>query len=608
MSLSMNLLFPVRVVEVLPGDSHRISTSFSLISNPLVKPLLQGVRMRYTRFWVPRRIYHPAQRANNSGFEPNKTPYRWMDIRFSLPLNYSGGSIFDWSHYQASSLGDLFSYAPLSENLTLETQSSTSISSDFTSSMTRHVNAEPYIAYLDIVRNYYADSATKMVCFLSTAKYDVPNSTASIRVNRLYPVVDDLSALDAYIDGIQNSPSPQGSYRAITPYVVGSGLNAENFEPIVIQGMNRPATNIASSYLVPETTLYSNDCNFMAISHLGLCVPVNRPDRLSRLYDVTPLTSQNATISANEVSIGNLAFLSKLQRFLARKFFGDDRFTGVMYSVFGQRVPHVDSPVLLDVFDYEIGSELVASTNSTETQNPGVLGGYFQASGVLTTRNGRKTRKYAFPEPGYIIDLVSISPRLYRDSFLPDFIPLTNPTDTEPAYPQQGNFIPDFNGLGWQQPAFSSAFSLYGVNVSKKSFDYRRTISPFAEPCYQQYRTLPDTSHGLMNPLRAFPLVSDRAVLHSTLFPRPAANINSPLFVFSDRMDTSTSFVYFSNTALSDTALQRQFIANYQFTDPYALQSIFGITSSLVDNIFAVFRYSHRAKRQVTKRFTLSFA
>lgn len=593
LSLSMGMVIPARIVEVLPGDSHRVATSFSLISNPLVKPLLQGVKMRYCRFWVPRRIYHLSQRANNSGFDPMDAPVRHLEIsgvRYPVAGNPSDGYKF-YSNFQQSSLFDYLGYANLYTNF----QSSLPIQSIINSPAPGMIvgdylvfNAEPYLAYVDICRNFFGDSANDLIGW--TTLY---GSTTDASNSRVGVVLTPLKVLDQYIDGVQNSV---GAVTPLNPASTGSSnppiMRATSFNP---EKINTPV----------EFSTGSFQCDDFGVAHVGFCVPLNRPDRLSRWFDLKPLTSQNAVVASSEITIANLSFLSKLQRYLTRKFFGGSRFTDVMYSVFGQKVPHVDSPVLLDVFDYEIGSELVASTNATESQNPGTLGGFFSSSGTLTTSSGSSRRRYSFNEAGYLVDVVYIMPRLFRTSFVPDYLSVEDDSRVgNEQRMQQGNFVPDFNGIGWQQPSFvNSARSLITSNNSGQvnvidTVTIGNPKSFASEPSWQQYRTLPDVCFGALNPIRGRVARSPWTEIPSTV------ELNSPIFTFNDRPTGLPILPYPDTYARAGVGR----LGYYAFSDPNELNRVFGVEELKQDNIFVVFRHSHQAKRQVSKRFTLSFS
>lgn len=624
-SMGFSLLTPIRCVEVLPGDSHRIRTSFSLLSNPLVKPLLQGVRLRYCRFWIPRRIYHLDQRANNTGFEPHDISYRYGQFGLFNTADQPGvennaqfqaSSMFDYFRlavgndfiYESNFLGTRKSYLPMRQN------------SDPLGTYWEF-NAEPFIGYYDICRTYFADSATGTIAF------NVQQNLAGLQPGPdgdknknsgalIYPLV----YLDSYIDSIQNQEdtyvgAPQ-FYRNFGKYTgaPASGIGGSNgFSPFFLVS--------ETPFQGADVTVPTSSWQQMRVSHHGLCIPSNRADRLSRLFNTEPLTSQNATIASNEVSVGNMSFLSKMQRYLTRRFFGGSRFKDVMYSVYGQNVPCVDSPVCLDVFDYELGSELVASTNATSDQNPGVIGGYFQGSGVLSTRNGRETRRYRFNEAGYIIDLCYIMPRLFRETFTPDYFFVDAVMDhvtvdgvvqtVKRAHPTQGAWVPDFNGIGWQQPAFTKQFRYTGLNPDGSGY-YMRVVPGFAsEGSWQQYRTLPDVSSGLMNSTNGVPTLSDTYDNGETSYERIVPDVNSPIMVFGDHRNRPNYIRMPTNESTSTVNLLYfpiYNLARLMYCNPVDYYAVFGVSNIDYDPFFVVFNYAHQAKRQVTKRFTLTFA
>lgn len=593
-SLSMGLVIPVRTVEVLGGDSHRIGTTYSLISNPLVKPLLQGIKMRYCRFWIPRRIYHLDQRANNSNFDlMNATVRHGSFDRFRSVLNkIPNGGVSYSSNFSQSCLFDYLGLASLESNLVYYSNfdnlpaGESYITHSVSTFNLLNFNAEPYVGYLDIIRNYFADSANGFVGWSWADSTHFENGDYGT-----VPYVSSLADLDAYIDNVQNTKG------VIYPFDISKTYTSNTVDHF--SAFSLPSR---SQFLDHSPLGLSSIFNgFTRIPRMGLAIPLMRPDRLSRWFDTKPLTSQNAVVSPSEISISNLSFLSKFQRYITRRFFGGSRFTDVMYSVLGQKVPHVDSPILLDVFDTEVGSELVASTNATTTQSPGVLGGFLSSSGHLTTGRGSYRRRYTFNEPGYLMDLVYLMPRVFRAAFVPDFYFISHgASDVRDTPMAQSNFIPDFNGIGWQQPSQVSAY--LGISSSSTSDTLTfSSISGFAcEPSWQQYRTLPDVCSGAMNPLRSISGPGGSLAVPT---------INSPLFVFTDRMFPSNAVFGFTlpDGVVSSENRSRLLLSRQCFMDFNDLNSVFGVSDLSYDNIFVVFRYSHQAKRQVTKRFTLNF-
>lgn len=56
LTMSMGKLYPVQVLEVLPGDSFRVATSLLMRVSPLVAPVMHAVSVRIHHFFVPSRI------------------------------------------------------------------------------------------------------------------------------------------------------------------------------------------------------------------------------------------------------------------------------------------------------------------------------------------------------------------------------------------------------------------------------------------------------------------------------------------------------------------------------------------------------------------------
>lgn len=68
-TFNMGYLVPVSVLDVLPGDSIRMSTSTLLRVSPLVAPVMHPVSVRIHHWFVPYRLLWPRESAMVGGFE-----------------------------------------------------------------------------------------------------------------------------------------------------------------------------------------------------------------------------------------------------------------------------------------------------------------------------------------------------------------------------------------------------------------------------------------------------------------------------------------------------------------------------------------------------------
>lgn len=68
-SFDAGMLVPVGMIDVLPGDSVRMSTSMLLRLSPLATPVMHPVHVRLHHWFVPFRILWPRESAEVGGFE-----------------------------------------------------------------------------------------------------------------------------------------------------------------------------------------------------------------------------------------------------------------------------------------------------------------------------------------------------------------------------------------------------------------------------------------------------------------------------------------------------------------------------------------------------------
>ncbi|QXN75179.1 major capsid protein [Microvirus mar36] len=422
-SMTWGLLYPVYSRFFNAGDVVRIQPSIVLRTSPTIAPLFNRVDVRLHRFWCPRRLYHKAQRENSRSFDYTEAAKHVFPIGVARPSstgapgrNIPGvGGLLDWLNLSPA-------YA--------ETYSD--------SGSTFWLNAEPAIAYLDIVRNYYSFSKQNVFSYMS---HDEGSST----YEQMYTTVD---SLDYFVESVYNSS-----------------------QPVAVGTLSYPG-HLSLAWPMGTGSLWVTASN-----HLGcLAVAPSSPDGLSRFI---PNVSSDAI--ALPSTIPSLAVASRVQSIKDILAAAGTRFTDYLYAFFKTSIPHSDIPSLLysGHLDLNTGVLFNASGDSVSASiGGGSLGSFV---GTNTASGQLSSRRYKFDEPGYLIDIVSIRP-VYAWA---GSIPYWN-IDLSGNYA----FLPKLNRIGYR----ATNTLEYGF----ASFDTQNNREPTYTkvPFWHEFRSSVDQIHG----------------------------------------------------------------------------------------------------------------
>ena len=191
-SVTPGIIYPVRIQFVNARDRVTLHQGIDVRSNPLGVPSFNPYVLRLHRFWVPLQLYHPEMRVNSSKFDMNNLTYNFIpgavDNRGAggytsfmypragtsaffeqvMPFNHRAAlpnSLMSWLRVANS---PIFNY-PVNTLPTSGTLSKTA--AKFIS-----VNADTYLGYWDIVRNYYSYSSS--FAFTSFKNVSMLNGTS----------------------------------------------------------------------------------------------------------------------------------------------------------------------------------------------------------------------------------------------------------------------------------------------------------------------------------------------------------------------------------------------------------------------------------------------
>ena len=503
------ILYPVRIDFINARDRVSIEQGIDVRSNPLAVPTFNPYTIRLHRFWVPIQLYHPELRTNSSKFDMNDLSLNFITASTTGSYTFTTANM-PYSNSLLRWLRVIPAGIPVVTSSNLPTSSN--LSAAQLSFPISWCNADTYLAYWDIVRNYYSYSQWGLYSFAwPSSWYSIANSTASYPNSFRFAEESsfftqrfgNLEYLDAFFES------------QFYPSAVSSDNNTYNRGNLYFQILfsDLGATSAASSDGYPVSSAYpgsgpltstgpsgqlSIDSGDSTITSLGaflvahpMAVVPSNPDRYSRLLP----TGSNSAVSMTGVNtIPQLAIASRLQEYKDLLGAGGSRYSDWLETFFASKIEHVDRPKLLFSASQTVNVQIVMNqagqNNFADSGTNGPLG---QQGGAIAfnDRLGRR-QSYYFREPGYMIDMLSIRPVYYWAGIYPDYL----------HYTGSDYFNPIYNDIGYQDvPAFQ--FGLF----STTSLD---TVAQ--EPCFNEFRSSYDE---VLGQLSRFQATSTKAPLYS---------------------------------------------------------------------------------------------
>lgn len=495
-SCTAGILYPARIDFVNARDRITISQGIDVRSNPLAVPSFNPFTIRLHRFWVPLQLYHPELRTNSSNFDMNELSLNWMPSYSTISASDTT-SVFSKLTYRAPN-----SLMPWLRTGMLRGDSFTSATSvdlDPTLTLPKWSNADTYLAYWDIVRNYYSFSqwglysiawpgaAYALMDNTTTSSFGFASNSKSAYFTQRFC---NLSFLDAYYESQfypSSVPSSNNTFNRSNLFlqIMASDINSsgtgDGFPVSAVRPVSTSLASTESNYFqrfTPTAATVSYNTIFN-MYHPMAVIPSN-PDRFSRLI---PSGSTSAVPMSGVNTIPQLAVASRLQEYKDLLGAGGSRFSDWLDTFFASKIDHVDRPKLLFSASQTVNVQVVmnqAGSNnfiaSGDLDNPlGQQGGAIAFNSTL----GR-SQSYYFREPGYLIDMISIRPIYYWSDIKPDYL----------NYRGSDYFNPIYNDIGYQD--------VPGVRFSPKPSD-TAVVTVAQEPCFNEFRSSYDEALGQLS-------------------------------------------------------------------------------------------------------------
>lgn len=505
-SITPGILYPARIDFINARDRVTIEQGVDVRSNPLAVPTFNPYTFRLHRFWVPLQLYHPEMRTNSSKFDMNNLSLNW--VPYTVRAGYrdavspSRGIFPAYSNSLLSWLrvGTRTPYQFLTD--TNQNSFVQSVSLLTPNTVGSWFNCDTYLAYWDIVRNFYGYSQWGLFSFAWPAAWFVVDSRGDLRFvysghDRFFTQrYGNLEYLDAYYES-QFYPSAVNSSN-------GTFNRWNLLSQIIYSDLDNDVSPSSDGYPVSGCTNYVPDGNapsgqhdttgtidvgkldlatVFSLAHPMAVVP-SSPDRFSRLM---PSGSSSAVSMTGVSTIPQLAIASRLQEYKDLLGAGDSRYSGWLETFFASKISHVDRPKLLFSASQMVNAQIVmnqSGQNNLEGNQPlGAMGGAI----AFNTQLGR-AQSYYFEEPGYMIDMISIRPVYYWAEVLPDYL----------MYRGADYFNPVYNDIGYQGLSSYQLFSDTAYPTSEVA----------QEPCFNEFRSSYDEVLGQLNV--AFGSVGDK--------------------------------------------------------------------------------------------------
>lgn len=552
-SCTPGILYPVRIDFINARDRVSISQGIDVRSNPLAVPSFNPYTVRLHRFWVPMQLYHAEMRTNSSKFDMNNVSTNWIPNRVLVGESPSSmgvrsgfsNSLLSWLRitHKDVSVGTYVGY--------------TSINLPASAQLGLWANADSYLAYWDIVRNYYSYSQWGLYSFAwpgswrgfrsgSTTYAYLFESTAKFFTQ----AYGNLEYLDAFYESqfYPNSVTSSNNtfnrsnlfYQILSSDIRSFGAASGDGYPVnnnrVSTSTFGPANTAPASQFATSGTGALTALNLFTQAHPMAVVPSN-PDRYSRLV---PSGSSSDVSMSGITTIPQLAIASRMQEYKDLLGAGGSRYSDWLETFFASKIEHVDRPKLLFSASQTVNVQVIMNQAGNNNFDGGSLSGDNSLNGALGQQGGAiafnaqlgRRQSYYFREPGYLIDMLSIRPVYYWAGITPDYL----------NYRGADYFNPIYNDIGFQDvPAYnlvSSYTAVAGTSVIAQ------------EPCFNEFRSSYDEVLGQLSSIQGaindIPLysywVQQRGLNYSFLdIPPTAASYYPALFV--DMSQVNSPFV-----------------------------------------------------------------
>ena len=413
-SASWGTLIPTNLTRVVAGDDFSFQPGVGVQALPIVAPFLGDVCVKKEYFFIPDRIYNVERQLNFQGvtdapdnvYKPSIAPA----IPFDTGNALGDGISFTLSELQTNvpsgSLGCVVGPGSLADYM----------GEPPGSIVTGVVDLTPYIGYIDIYYNYYVNQQYDLVptCLAGT----VSDSAMD------YPYYLKVSELENYLRTVKTTPNTLPAVRQDESLVYSTNVE------VAMKAITTKA--FTWEFFTGRQSLFQR-----AFPSYYLEAWLKTSSFINAAVDVS--------VSGTSVSMRNITFASRMQRYMDLAFAGGGRNSDFYESQFDVKLDQDNTcPAFLgsDSFDMNVNT-LYQTTGFEDASSLGAFSG--QLSGGTRFRR----RNYHFNDDGYFMEITSIVPRVYYPSYI-------NPTSRQISLGQQ--YAPALDNIAMQGLKASTLF------------------------------------------------------------------------------------------------------------------------------------------------------
>lgn len=414
-SASWGTLIPTNVTRVIAGDDFSFQPGVGVQALPIVAPFMGSVCLKKEYFFIPDRIYNVERQLNfqnitdtpNTVYKPSIAP----EVPFNMDLEKGDAIAFSVASLQTNtpegSLGCVVGPGSLADYMG---EAPGSI-------VTSVIDLTPYIGYIDIYYNYYLNQQYNFV----------PTSLAGTVSDSAIqpPYYLSVFQLEDYLRTIKTTPNTFPATR------VGSDVSYSTNVQAALTAIDYKAFDW--SFFTGRQSLFQR-----GFSSYYLEAWLKTSSFSDAAVDVAT--------SGNSVSMRNITFASRMQRYMDLAFAGGGRNSDFYESQFDVKLNQDNTcPAFLgsDSFDMNVNT-LYQTTGFEDNSSP--LGSF---SGQLSGGTRFRRRNYHFNDDGYFMEITSIVPRVYYPSYI-------NPTSRQISLGQQ--YAPALDNIAMQGLKASTVF------------------------------------------------------------------------------------------------------------------------------------------------------
>lgn len=455
LTLNMGELVPIMCMPVVPGDKFRVNTESLVRLAPLVAPMMHRVNVFTHYFFVPNRlVWNDWETFITQGIDGEQKP---VFPKFNLNmLSYS--QLLRDGMFRDGSLWDYLGLPSIGKIGTLADDKA-SPNSVNVPQVGFTVSALPFRAYQLIYNEYYRDqNLTDPINFpLTSGEVLVADLRNLLTLRRRAWEKDYFTSALPWLQRGPEVTVPVGGEQFSTVTLDRTAGNQK-----VLNNNGKPADG---ELFAPGTAGVTGTLGWK-----------NESGSSSGPAWLDPNGTLKVDTSQLGVNINDLRTSNALQRWFERNARGGSRYIEQILSHFGVRSSdaRLQRPQFLGGGRMPISVSEVLQTSSTDETSPQAnMAGHGISAGV---NNGFK---HYFEEHGYIIGIMSITPRSgYQQGVPRDFTKFDN----------MDFYFPEFAHLSEQEIKNKEIYLSDDANYNEGTFGYT--------PRYAEYKYKASESHG----------------------------------------------------------------------------------------------------------------